>query len=144
MHRRSFLVLAASVVATTAARGQSTILATLHKNPNCGCCDIYAAHLKENGFSVTLENTMNLPSVRKAAGVPERLAGCHTMFVGDYIVEGLVPADVVTRMLAEKPSIKGISLPGMPIGAPGMPGPKAGPLTVYAFGAGEPVIYAEV
>lgn len=143
MHRRTFLILATSAAAMTTARGQSIISATLHKNPNCGCCDVYAAHLEENGFSVTLENTTDLPSVSRAAGVPEQLAGCHTMFVGDYVVEGLVPADIVTRMLVEKPAIKGIALPGMPIGAPGMPGPKAGPLTVYAFGAGEPVVYAE-
>lgn len=143
MHRRSFLALATSLVAVTAVRGQSTIPATLHKNPNCGCCDVYAGHLEENGFSVTLENTTDLPSVGRAAGVPEQLAGCHTMFVGEYVVEGLVPADIVMRMLTEKPDIKGIALPGMPIGAPGMPGAKAGPLVVYAFGAGEPVVYAE-
>ena len=143
MHRRIFLVLATSAVATTVARGQSTIPATLHKNPNCGCCDVYAAHLEENGFSVILENTTDLRSISLAAGVPEQLAGCHTMFVGEYVVEGLVPADIVKRMLAEKPAIKGVALPGMPSGAPGMPGPKAGPLTVYAFGAGEPMIYAE-
>lgn len=143
MHRRSFLVLATSLVAATAVRGQSTIPATLHKNPNCGCCDVYAGHLKENGFSVTLENTTDLPSVSRAAGVPEQLAGCHTMFVGDYVVEGLVPADIVMRLLTEKPAIKGIALPGMPTGAPGMPGAKARPLVVYAFGDGEPVVYAE-
>lgn len=142
MHRRSFLVFATSAFAMTAVRGQSPIAATLHKNPNCGCCDLYAVHLEENGFSVTLENTTDLPSVRSGAGVPAQLAGCHTMFVGDYVVEGLVPAEIVARMLAEKPAIKGISLPGMPIGAPGMPGAKTGPLTVYAFGAGEPTVYA--
>lgn len=143
MHRRTFLVLATSVVAVTAARGQSAIPATLHKNPNCGCCDVYAAHLEENGFTVAIENTTDLPSVSRAAGVPEQLAGCHTMFVGNYVVEGLVPADIVLRMLAEKPGIKGIALPGMPVGAPGMPGSKTGPLIVYAFGAGEPTVYAE-
>lgn len=108
-----------------------------------GACDVYAAHLEENGFSVILENTTDLRSISLAAGVPEQLAGCHTMFVGEYVVEGLVPANIVKRMLAEKPAIKGVALPGMPSGAPGMPGPKAGPLTVYAFGAGEPMIYAE-
>jgi hypothetical protein len=143
MQRRTFLVLAASAVAIPAARGQSAIVATLHKNPNCGCCDVYAGHLEENGFSVALVNTTDLPSVSRAAGVPEHLAGCHTMFVGEYVVEGLVPADIVKRMLAEKPYIKGIALPGMPSGAPGMPGAKAGPLIVYAFGAGEPTVYAE-
>lgn len=143
MLRRSFLVLATSFAAVPAAFGQSPIAATLHKNPNCGCCDVYAAHLEGNGFSVALQDTTDLPAVRQAAGVPDRLAGCHTMLVGDYIVEGLVPADIVKRMLAEKPAIKGIALPGMPVGAPGMPGTKTGRLIVYAFGMGEPVEYAE-
>lgn len=144
MHRRTFLVLATSAIAITAARGQSATPATLHKNPNCGCCDVYAAYLEENGFSVALVNTTDLPSVSRAAGVPELLAGCHTMFVGEYVVEGLVPAEIVKRMLAEKPAIKGIALPGMPNGVPGMPGTKLGPLDVYAFGMGEPTVYAQI
>lgn len=144
MLRRSFLALATAFVAAPMALGQSSISATLHKNPNCGCCDVYAGHLEENGFTVALQNTTDLPAVWRAAGVPDQLAGCHTMLVGDYVVEGLVPADIVKRMLTERPAIKGISLPGMPIGAPGMPGTKSGPLLVYAFGTGEPVVYAEV
>lgn len=144
MYRRTFLVLATSLLALGQTRAQSPIAATLHKNPNCGCCDVYAAHLEENGFSVTLEDTTDLPSVRKAAGVPEELAGCHTMYVGDYIVEGLVPAEIVTRMLTEQPPIRGIALPGMPTGVPGMPGPKSGLLDVYAFGDGRPAVYAQV
>lgn len=144
MHRRSFLILAGSLIAAGPARSQSLPAATLHKNPNCGCCDVYAAHLKENGFSVALQNTTDLPSVRQAAGVPEELAGCHTMYVGDYIVEGLVPAEVVVRMLTEKPAIKGIALPGMPIGVPGMPGSRSEQLDVFAFGEGLRTVYARV
>ncbi len=143
MLRRSFLALATSFAVVPVVRGQSAVSATLHKNPNCGCCDTYAAHLEENGFAVTLQNTVDLPAVRQTAGVPEELAGCHTMFVDSYIVEGLVPAEIVKRMLAERPAIKGIALPGMPVGAPGMPGTKARPLLVYTFGAGEPTVYAE-
>lgn len=143
MYRRTFLAFAASALAATAAGAAPPIAATLHKNPNCGCCDVYAAHLEENGFDVTLVNTTDLSSVSRDAGVPTELAGCHTMFVGGYVVEGLVPADIVARLLSERPEIKGIALPGMPTGAPGMPGPKASPLTVYAFGDGDPVVYAE-
>lgn len=144
MYRRSFIILAASLAATGALQAQSRIAATLHRNPNCGCCDVYATHLEESGFSVTLESTTGLPAVRAAAGVPEELAGCHTMFVGDYVVEGLVPAEVVLRMLKEQPAIRGVALPGMPLGVPGMPGPRSERLDVYAFGDGDTTVYAQV
>jgi hypothetical protein len=116
--------------------------AVLHKNPQCGCCDEYAKVLEQHGYQVKLENTTDLQSVRTAAGVPEQLAGCHTMMIGDYVVEGLVPVSILNRLLKEKPQIRGISLPGMPVGAPGMPGPKEGPFKIYEIKDGEPKVYA--
>jgi hypothetical protein len=116
--------------------------AVLHKNPNCGCCDEYAKELEKHGYQVTLEDTTDLKSVRMAAGVPEQLAGCHTMIIGDYVIEGLVPVNIVDRLLREKPPIRGISLPGMPVGAPGMPGPKEGTFQIYEIKDGEQKIYA--
>jgi hypothetical protein len=133
-------VVTLSLVFSTSA-GAAT-QAVLHKNPNCGCCDEYAKELEKHGYRVKLEDTTDLKSVRMTAGVPEQLAGCHTMIIGDYVIEGLVPVDIVDRLLREKPPIRGISLPGMPVGAPGMPGPKEGPFQIYEIKEGEQKIYA--
>ena len=76
------------------------------------------------------------------SGVPDDLDGCHTTIMGQYVVEGHVPLEVVQRLLTEKPTIKGVSLPGMPSGTPGMPGPKEGPFKIYAFGNGPSTLYA--
>lgn len=107
---------------------------TLYRNPNCGCCDLWAKHIEANGFKVTLVDTFDMASVERRFGVPERLAGCHTATVGGYVVEGLVPASLIKRLLSEHRPVKGISLPGMPVGAPGMPGEKRGPLNVFYLG----------
>lgn len=107
--------------------------ATLYRNPNCGCCEDYARYLKANGFDVKLVSTRNLAQMQKENGVPEKLAGCHIAKIGPYIFGGLVPVDSVKRVLKERPFIKGLTLPGMPSGAPGMPGEKKGPLNVYVI-----------
>jgi hypothetical protein len=114
----------------------------IHRNPQCGCCDEYAKILEQHGYQVKLEDTTDLQSVRTAAGIPEQLAGCHTMMIEGYVVEGLVPVDILDRLLTERPQIKGISLPGMPVGAPGMPGAKAGQFKIYEIKDGEPKVYA--
>jgi hypothetical protein len=116
--------------------------ATLYKNPQCGCCEGYADYLRENGFEVTVQPTHDLPLLHHQHGVPEPLVGCHTTLVDGYVVEGHVPIGAVLRMLTERPAIKGISLPGMPAGSPGMFGEKAGPFTIYEIGDGPAEIYA--
>ena len=103
----------------------------LYKNPNCGCCNVYADYLKSNGFEVEAINTTDMVAVTQKFGVPAALEGCHTAIAGGYVFQGLIPADLVKRVLSEHKPIKGISLPGMPSGAPGMPGVKSGPLDVY-------------
>lgn len=103
----------------------------LFKNPNCGCCDVYADHLKANGFEVQMIDTNDMQAVKTKYGVPEKLEGCHTATIGDYVFEGLIPAEHIRKVLAEKPVIKGLSVPGMPVGAPGMPGDKKKPIHVY-------------
>lgn len=115
----------------------------LYRNPNCGCCNIYADYLKANGFDVQLVNTTDMSSIAKKYAVPEKLEGCHTAIIGGYIFEGLIPVEYVKRVLNEHKLIKGISLPGMPVGAPGMPGAKKGPLHVYYISnASTPQIFA--
>ena len=103
----------------------------LYKNPNCGCCNVYVDYLKGNGFDVEAINTTDMVSINRKYGVPAALEGCHTAIAGGYVFGGLIPADMVKRVLSEHRPIKGISLPGMPTGAPGMPGIKSGPLHVY-------------
>jgi hypothetical protein len=107
------------------------IPATLYKNPNCGCCEEYAKYLGANGFDVTIINSHNVAQLQKETGVPPHLAGCHTTRIGPYIFEGHVPVDSVKRVLETKPIIKGLSIPGMPAGTPGMGGTKQGPLNIY-------------
>src|SRR5215470_9903606 len=99
------------------------IHAVLYKNPQCSCCEGYAAYLQQNGFQVDVKPTNDLAEISSKAGIPAELEGCHTMFIEGYAVDGLVPVDVIQKLLKEKPAIAGITLPGMPPGAPGgMPG----------------------
>ena len=109
------------------------IHAILYKNPQCSCCEIYAAYLKQNGFEVELKPTNDLAEISAKAGVPADLEGCHTMFIDGYAFDGLVPVDIVKKVLAEHPAIAGVTLAGMPTGAPGMPGKQTAPFKIYAF-----------
>jgi len=137
------LVLGAGVaVGSPAVAGDSPPSVTLFKNPQCGCCESYADYLRGNGFAVTVKPTHELAAMSRAAGIPDDFQGCHLSFVGDYAVSGHVPVDTVNRLLAERPAIKGIALPGMPLGSPGMNGPKTEPFTIYRIGAGAPTVYA--
>lgn len=115
---------------------------TLYKNPNCGCCENYADYLRENGFTVEVKPTHELLQISQDAGIPESFQGCHTAFLGDYVISGHVPIDVVNRVLEEKPAIAGVTLPGMPLGSPGMGGSKQAPFKIYAIQEGaKPSIY---
>ncbi len=116
--------------------------AQLYKNPQCSCCEGYASYLRNHGYAVTTEATHNLSLIRRQQSVPEKLAGCHTMIVGGYVVEGHVPVAAINKLLTERPKIKGISLPGMPEGSPGMTGRKSEPFTIYEISDGEAKVYA--
>jgi hypothetical protein len=124
------------------ASAEAPHAATLYKNPQCGCCEGYADYLRENGFDVSVHSTNDLPLLHRQYGVPEPLVGCHTTLIDGYVVEGHVPVGAVLRMLSERPAIKGISLPGMPAGSPGMSGEKTAPFTIYEIRDGEPEVYA--
>lgn len=129
-------------LAAPASAGEASRTGTLYKNPQCGCCDAYADHLRDNGFTVTVEPTHDLGAIGREAGIPEDFQGCHTMLIDGYAVSGHVPLAALNRLLAERPAIAGISLPGMPTGSPGMGGPKTGPFTVYQFpDGGAPTVY---
>jgi hypothetical protein len=104
---------------------------TLYKNPSCTCCEGYVQYLEQNGFKVDVRPTNDLAEISRKAGIPEELEGCHTSFIGNYVVDGHVPVKTIRKLLDEKPAIAGITLPGMPSGSPGMSGEKTSPLTVF-------------
>jgi hypothetical protein len=116
--------------------------ATLYKNPECGCCEGHAEHLRQHGYAVNVRPTHDLSLIKRTYRVPANLAGCHTTVVGSYVVEGHVPAGMIDRLLAERPDIRGISLPGMPAGSPGMSGEKSEPFVIYEIADGPPKTYA--
>lgn len=115
---------------------------TMYKRPYCSCCDGHADHLRANGFRVTVIQSENMSLIKKQRGVPQELEGCHTILVDGYVVEGHVPARVIDRLLRERPNIRGISLPGMPNGSPGMGGEKTEPFEIYKITEGVPQLYA--
>lgn len=124
------------------APSEAKASAQLYKNPKCSCCEGYATYLRNNGYAVTTTPTHNLSLIRRQHGVPEKLAGCHTTIVAGYVVEGHVPVATLNKLLTERPNIKGISLPGMPEGSPGMTGRKNEPFTIYEISEGEPKVFA--
>ena len=106
----------------------------VYKSQTCDCCNAWVEHLEKNGFIVEAHNQQNMNLIKlQLGGVPRNLQSCHTAKIGDYIVEGHVHADQITRMLKEKPDIKGLSVPGMPMGSPGMEGYRNDAYDVLAF-----------
>src|SRR5437870_944167 len=130
--RRAVLTALPALALSRPARA-APVQVTLYKSPECGCCDGYADYLRAHGFAVTANATPDLSEISRKAGIPPEFQGCHTAFIGDYVVDGHVPVEAIEKLLAEKPAIKGITLPGMPLGSPGMTGDKTEPFTVYAI-----------
>jgi hypothetical protein len=128
--------------ATTYA--QSTPL-VVYKDPDCGCCEKWVAHMKANGFAPTVTNTRDVASIKRQHHVPDALASCHTALVGGYVIEGHVPAADVKRLLAQKSKgVVGLTIPGMPSSAPGMDMTPFKPYTVLSFDAqGKTTVFAE-
>ena len=120
-----------STTPTTVAATASGKEVKLYKNPQCSCCEGYAKYLREHGFKVKVKATHDLALIRKQAGVPSDIEGCHTSIIDKYVVEGHVPVNTLNKLLTEQPNIKGISLPGMPQGSPGMTGTKSEPFTIF-------------
>lgn len=108
---------------------------TVYASPTCGCCTKWVDHLKENGFLVTVESLVDVTPIKRQFAVPESLWSCHTAMVHAYIMEGHVPADLIQRVIRERPAIAGLAVPGMPNGSPGMEGSTKDPYDVMAFAA---------
>ncbi len=127
MQRRQWLR-AAALLGLAATGFERTALAQavtveVWKDPNCGCCHLWVEHLQAQGFKVQVRDVGNTVA-RKRLGMPEKLGSCHTATVGGYVIEGHVPAADIRRLLKERPVALGLSVPGMPIGSPGMDGPE--------------------
>jgi hypothetical protein len=105
----------------------------------------WVTHLRDNGFSVTVKEEVNMRSVKQQAGVPRKLASCHTATVGNYVVEGHVPAREIKQILRQKPKFHGVSVPGMPVGSPGMErGNRVEPYSVVGFApSGDTTVVAQ-
>lgn len=116
---------------------------TVYKSPWCGCCGAWVEHLQANGFSVAVKEQEDLDPVKRAFGVPEPLQSCHTAVIEGYVIEGHVPAADVRRLLAERPQARGLAVPGMPVGSPGMEqGGRRDRYEVILFGDGAPRVYS--
>ncbi|HEU4880853.1 MAG TPA: DUF411 domain-containing protein [Longimicrobium sp.] len=106
----------------------------VYKTPTCGCCRAWVENMQSAGFAVEIHDMPDVAPVKQEHGVPGHLASCHTAIVDGYVVEGHVPADVIRRMLAERPQVAGIAVPGMPAGSPGMEmGGRKDPYDIIAF-----------
>lgn len=110
----------ALVLAPQVAAAESGTPITMYKDPFCGCCTIWAQYMTAKGFNVTIEEPEDLAKIKSQLGVPDAVTSCHTALVEGYFIEGHIPADDVRKLLADRPKAKGLALPGMPVGSPGM------------------------
>ncbi len=104
---------------------------TIYMSPNCGCCIGYADEMRRQGFDVTVVALDDMNSIKEKYGIPANKQSCHTAIIDNYFIEGHVPIEAVKKLLKERPAIDGIGLPGMPPGAPGIPGQKLAPYKIY-------------
>lgn len=124
-------VYAATAMVEPAAAARTV---TVWKSPTCGCCTDWVDHMRQAGFDVAVRNVDDMQPLKTARGVPPQMQSCHTAEVDGYVLEGHVPADAVNRMLAERPQAKGLAVPGMPQGSPGMETGQKDPYEVVLFG----------
>jgi len=116
----------------------------VYASPSCGCCDAWIKHLEANGFLVKKESVSDVTPIKQKYGVPKHLWSCHTAIVNGYVFEGHVPADLIRKVLADRPAFAGLAVPGMPNGAPGMEGATKDRYDVISFArsTGETKVYA--
>ena len=126
------LLLGTAFIGTAALAETPTI--SVYKSPTCTCCEKWIAHLEQEGFDVDAIDTSDLGIVKSMAGIPPEQASCHTARVGDYVIEGHVPAQDIRRLLAEHPDARGLTVPGMPLSAPGMDVPSTQHYQVLLIG----------
>jgi hypothetical protein len=143
-------LIARGAAAALAAAGVPTLLRAaagtpmlVYKDPGCGCCENWVTLMTKAGFEVAVHNTTDMNPIKKRYQVAEALISCHTALVAGYVIEGHVPADLIRKVMAEKPRIVGLAVPGMIVGTPGMEGARKEPYAVLAFdAAGKTTVYA--
>jgi len=133
MQRRTLLeaMLVTTLPISVPARAAAGPVVNVYKTAGCDCCEAWIEHLKANGFSVKAQNVSDTGAYREKFGIPNDFGSCHTGFVQGYAVEGHVPAAEIKRLLEEKPKARGLAVPSMPLGSPGMEGPRKDPFDVF-------------
>ncbi len=132
-------VVAGPLAACSTSEATAGPVVTVYKTPTCGCCTNWVEHLRDEGFAVETVDQPNLSPVKTEHGVPGALQSCHTAVVDGYVVEGHVPAADIRKLLAERPAVTGIAVPGMPMGSPGMEGSYSDPYEVFTFDRSGPL-----
>lgn len=141
-----FALIVAGLLSFNSPAAANAGVVTVYKNPSCGCCGDWVDHMRAAGFEVDVKEVADLRTIKAEHGVSSDLGSCHTALVDGYVVEGHVPADLVKKMLDERPDIVGLSVPGMVVGSPGMEvaGQPARPYDIVAFDAnGNKAVYAK-
>ncbi len=139
----ALLIVASGLVIAQQRQASAKVL--VYKTPTCGCCAKWVGHMEKAGFEVETRDLDNLSAIKNQYGVKRDFSSCHTAIVDGYIVEGHVPPMFVKKLLDERPDVKGITVPGMPIGSPGMEGPNPQPYDVLSFDAqGKTAVFGSV
>lgn len=123
--RRNWVAGLAIMAVLPVTYAQQRPVVEVWKDPNCGCCKDWIAHMEQSGFKTVVYETGN-NAARARLGLPSKYASCHTALVQGYVIEGHVPATDIRKLLSDKPNALGLAVPGMPIGSPGMDGPEYG------------------
>ncbi|MBU4529322.1 MAG: metal-binding protein [Hoeflea sp.] len=139
----AFITLTAAQTAQESATAVDAKAITIWLDPSCGCCDVYADYMEANGFTVTRVDDRDFDKRSIEMGVPEKGIGCHLAEIDGYVVSGLVPVEIIERLVSDRPDVTGITLPGMPGNAPGMAPVKTGTLKTYAFGTNGVTVYSD-
>jgi len=141
--RKLLFAVSMALFASGRIRGQQPPKVDVYKDPTCGCCSNWVRHLQREGFTTTVTDVTSIESVKIKYHVPIQLQSCHTAVVAGYVIEGHVPASDIRRLLAERPKLAGLAVPGMPTGSPGMEGPNGKPYNVVSFDtAGKTFVYS--
>jgi hypothetical protein len=137
IHRRMFLIQLSGLAAgVSGARllaqtgGEKPVPMTVYKSSSCGCCAKWVDYVRSGGFAPTVHDEEDMDAIKAQLGVPSGVHSCHTAIVGRYLIEGHVPAPDIQRLLAARPKVAGLAVPGMPSSTPGMAGPGA-PITDF-------------
>jgi hypothetical protein len=142
--RGAGLALGFSALARLLHAGAFKTAMVVYKDPGCGCCEKWVELMRTSGFVVAVRNTTDMQPIKRRYQVTPALASCHTAIAAGYVIEGHVPAELIHKLLEDKPKVVGLTVPGMVTGSPGMEGPNPQPYQVLAFdAAGKTTVYAK-